>query len=523
LTILGATGLSFVLCAILTPLVRRLAIRWGIVDRPDGVRKLHAQPIPLGGGVAIVAACLLTLGTLMVLPNTWQDELHHDWWYMLGLALAIGIICGVGLIDDRYNLRGRQKLAGQMLAILVMIGSGLVIQKFSIFDYTVDLGMLAIPFTIFWLLGAVNALNLIDGVDGLATSIGLVFSIALAAMAFATGHEFDALLAMTLGGALAGFLIYNFPPARIFLGDSGSMVIGLTLGVMAIRSSLKGPATVALAAPTAVWAVLIFDVSMAIVRRKLTGRSLYTTDRGHLHHSLLRKGLSGPRIVIWVGLLCAICGAGALASICYHNDLLAIVSAMTVISALVLTRFFGYSEVSLLVRSLRSFVGSFLRFPSRRQSDPEPICSRLQGDREWHLLWEPMTEYAEVHDLCMVQLNVNLPALHEEYHAVWKRKHGSEHDQMWHATLPLVANGQSIGRLRLAGLASSTAAMSDHLAALVAGLKPFEEELFAKAGLSRAPRIAAEVHAPHRPPADSAAAETAAALKLGIVGQTAGE
>lgn len=498
-------------------------MRCGIVDRPDGIRKLHAQPIPLGGGVAIVAACLLTLGALMVFPNTWRDELHHDWSYMLGFALATGIICTVGLIDDRYNLRGRQKLAGQLLAIAVMVASGLIIQKFSIFEYTVDLGMLAIPFTVFWLLGAVNALNLIDGVDGLATSIGLVFSIALAAMAFATGHEFDALLAMTLGGALAGFLIYNFPPARIFLGDSGSMVIGLTLGAMAIRSSLKGPATVALAAPTAVWAVLIFDVSMAIVRRKLTGRSLYTTDRGHLHHTLLRKGMSGPRIVIWVGLLCAICGAGALASICYHNDFLAIASALTVISALVLTRFFGYSEVSLLVRSVRSFVGSLVRFPSQKQSDPEAICSRLQGDREWHLLWDQITEYADLHDLCMVQLNVNLPALHEEYHAVWKRKHDGEHDQMWHATLPLVAAGQSIGRLRLAGLADSHEPMSDHLAALVAGLKPFEEELFAKAGMTRPPQVAADVHAPHRPAPDSAAAETAAALKLGIVGQSVSE
>lgn len=518
MTILGATGLSFVLCAILTPVIRRLAIRWGIVDRPDGIRKLHAQPVPLGGGLALMAACLLTLGALMILPNTWQDELRADGLYLLGFALSTGIICGVGLIDDRFNLRGRQKLAGQLLAIAVLVGSGLVIRKFSIFEYTVDLGMLAIPFTVFWLLGAVNALNLIDGVDGLATSIGLVFSVALAAMAFATGHEFDALLAMTLGGALAGFLIYNFPPARIFLGDSGSMVIGLTLGAMAIRSSLKGPATVALAAPTAVWAVLIFDVSMAIVRRKLTGRSLYTTDRGHLHHTLLRRGVSGPRIVIWVGLLCAICGAGALASICYQNDMLAIASALTVISALVLTRFFGYSEVSLLVRSMRSFAGSMLRFPSQKAHEPEPICSRLQGDREWHLLWDQITEYADQHDLCMVQLNVNLPALHEDYHAVWKRKHGGEQDQMWHATLPLVAAGQTIGRLRLTGLAKSHIPMCDHLAALVSGLKPFEEELFAKAGLTRSTHPAADVHAPRHSPA-----ETAARLKLGIVGQPAGE
>lgn len=500
-----AAGSAFVLSSILTPIVRRIAISSGMVDHPDGIRKLHAQPIPLGGGVAIIAAYFATLVGLAVFPNEWQDRLLGETPYLIGFVLSASIICAVGLIDDRYNLRGRQKLAGQVVAITVIIASGLVIRKFMIFDYSIELGVLAIPFTAFWLLGAVNALNLIDGVDGLATSIGVVFSVALGAMAYWTGHEFDAVLALALAGSLAGFLIYNFPPARIFLGDSGSMVIGLVLGVLAIRSSLKAPATVALAAPTAVWTVLIFDVSMAIVRRKLTGRSLYTTDRGHLHHTLLRKGVSGTRIVVWVGVLCMICGAGAFASVCYQNDLLAIVSALAVIGALVLTRFFGYSEVSLLVRSFRSFVGSLLRIPSRHRSVSDPICSRLQGDREWHLLWNRLTEYAEQHDLCLVQLNVNLPALHEEYHAVWKRKHGLEQDQMWHATLPLVAGHQSIGRLRIAGVANDSTSMSEWLASLIAGLKPFEEEVLEKAGFEEPASAVVEIHTPHGRTAESAA------------------
>lgn len=497
-SLLVAPVCAFLLSVLLTPVVRRMAIRGGIVDHPDGVRKLHSEPIPLGGGVAIVLAYLLTLIGLEVIPNVWQNRLTGEAHYLIGLVLSTTLICALGLIDDRFNLRGRQKLAGQLMATGVIIASGLVIRRFTIFDFAVDLGILAIPFTAFWLLGAINALNLIDGVDGLATSIGVVFSLALGSMAFATGHEFDALLALTLAGSLAGFLIFNFPPARIFLGDSGSMVIGLVLGVLAIRASLKGPATVALAAPTAVWTVLIFDVSMAIVRRKLTGRSLYTTDRGHLHHTLLRKGVSGTRIVIWVGFLCAICGAGALASVCYQNDLLAILSAVAVIGALVLTRFFGYSEVSLLVRSFRSFAGSLLRFSNRTRNDSQPICSRIQGDREWHVLWNRITEYAEQHDLCMVQLNVNLPALHEEYHAVWKRKHGSEQDQMWHTTLPLMAGHQSIGRLRLAGLANPAVSMSEWLAELVAGLKPFEEEVLEKAGFRESPVTVVDVNAPHR-------------------------
>jgi len=477
-TLIAVTGIAFLASALLTPLVRLLAVRLGIVDRPDGIRKLQKVAIPLGGGIAIFLAFAITMIGLFLWPNPWRQELVSHWNYYVGLLASAGCICLVGLLDDRVNLRGRQKLIGQIVAIGILISSGLVIRRFMIFEWGFDLGILSIPFTAFWMLGAINALNLIDGVDGLATSIGLVFSLALGTMAFMTGHPADALVALALAGSLGGFLLYNFPPAKMYLGDAGSMLIGLVLGALAIRSSLKGPATVALAAPTAVWAVLIFDVSMAIVRRKLTGRSVYTTDRGHLHHTLLQRGFSGARIVVWVGMLCAFCAAGALASIVYQNDFLAIGRAVAVMSTLVLTRFFGHSECALLVRSIKSFFVSLLRLPAGGQRNEEPFSSRLQGDREWDALWERLTEYAERFDLCMVQLNVNLPALHEEYHAVWKRRHGAEPEQMWHATLPLVSSdGQALGRLRLAGLAESDGSLSRWMSELIEGLRPFEEQV----------------------------------------------
>lgn len=477
-TLLAVTAFAFLASAIFTPLVRSLAFQMGMVDRPDGVRKLQKEAIPLGGGVAIFLAFTATVVGLATIPNPWQSELLTNWHYYAGLLGSTACICVIGLLDDWISLRGRQKLIGQVIAIGILISSDLVIQKFRIFEETLELGMLSVPFTAFWLLGAINALNLIDGVDGLATSIGLVFSLALATMAYLTGHQVDALIALALAGSLGGFLLFNFPPAKIYLGDAGSMLIGLVVGALAIRSSLKGPATVALAAPTAVWAVLIFDVSMAIVRRKLTGRSVYTTDRGHLHHTLLQRGFSGTRIVVWVGLLCAFCSAGALASIIYQNDFLAVGGAVAVVSTLVLTRFFGHSECALIVRSTKSFLFSMLRLPAGGERKQEPFSSRLQGDREWDALWERLTEYAERYDLCMVQLNVNLPALHEEYHAVWKRKHGAELDQMWHATLPLVnENGHAIGRLRLAGLAESGVSLSQWMSELVRGLQSFEQQV----------------------------------------------
>ncbi len=486
-TLIAVTGFAFLTSVLLTRVVRRLAFMVGMVDAPDGVRKLHRGPIPVGGGVAILLSLASTIAVLLMLPNAWRETLRQQSGYLGGFLLAATVICLVGLLDDRFKLRGRQKLMGQVAAIAILLASGFVIEKFTIFDWRFDLGPLAIPFTAFWMLGAINALNLIDGVDGLATSIGCIFSIALGAMAFTTGHEVDALLALTLAGSLCGFLVYNFPPAKMFLGDCGSMLIGLVLGALAIRSSLKGPATVALAAPTAVWTVLIFDVSMAIVRRKLTGRSLYTTDRGHLHHLLQQRGMSGIRIVVWVGLLCALCSAGALASVCYQNDLLAIVSALAVVGTLVLTRFFGHTEVSLMFHSLRNFLRSLLRFHRRDQVSHDHVTSRLQGNREWESLWKILVDFAEVHDLSMIQLNVNLPALHEEYHAVWKRKHSGEPDHLWHTTMPLMANGQSVGRLRLAGLPPADGSVCTWMIDLMEGLRTFEK------------RIVETVEAPSRP------------------------
>src|SRR5262249_14448388 len=205
-------------------------------------------------------------------------------------------------------------------AVTIVISSGLVVERVRLFHYHLEFGLLAIPFTIFWLLGAINALNLIDGMDGLLTSVGLIISAAIAVMAAYQGHWMAACMAVALAGALLGFLVYNFPPARMFLGDSGSMLIGLVIGVLALQSSLKGPATVALTAPAAILAIPIFDTAAAILRRKLTGRSIYTTDRGHLHHCLLGRGLSTRVVLLCISSFCLLTGLGALASLAWGNE-----------------------------------------------------------------------------------------------------------------------------------------------------------------------------------------------------------
>jgi len=346
-TLVLATVISCSSALLITPIIRALALRWHLVDAPDGFRKLHGRSVPLGGGLSVALAMGMTAALAYGMRAEWAVRLVGDPGVFAGAAAGALLICLVGLIDDRCHLRGRQKLVGQVAAASLVVFGGTTIREISFFGAEIDLGLLAVPFTVLWLLGAVNSLNLIDGIDGLATTVGSILSIAVGLMALLTGHFGEAAVALVLAGALLGFLPYNWPPAKMFLGDAGSMFIGLCLGILAIRSSLKTATTAALVAPMAIWAVPLFDVAMAIVRRKLTGQSIYTTDRGHLHHVLQRHGLGGVATVLVIAGLCLACGLGALASVFWQSELTAAIVCVVVLTVLVATRSFGHSECRL--------------------------------------------------------------------------------------------------------------------------------------------------------------------------------
>jgi UDP-GlcNAc:undecaprenyl-phosphate GlcNAc-1-phosphate transferase len=450
LALLPILVISFGLCLVLTRVVRALAPRWGLVDRPDGRRKLHGRAIPVAGGLAIHFSAAATLALLLLLSEPVRQWCLQQGQKLLGLSLGAAIICTVGVLDDLGLLRGRHKLLGQLLAVSVVMCFGVVVRFVHLFGWEIDLGLLSVPFTMFLLLGAVNSLNLLDGMDGLLTSVGLILCLAMAAMAIGGEHWAAACVAVALAGALLGFLPYNFPPATIFLGDCGSMLIGLVIGVLAIQTSLKAPATVALAAPTALLTVPIFDTLAAIVRRKLTGRSIYNTDRDHLHHCLLRRGWSNSRALLVVACFCLITVAGVFASLVFKNELLAVVSGLAVVGILVSCRVFGHAEASLLLSRLRGVVGSF----GHGRPDPEGRGSavRLHGSADWNEAWVQIVNRGPEFGLVMVRLDVNAPALGEGYHARWDGPvHESEEAAVWRAEVPLAAQGRCIGRLEVAG------------------------------------------------------------------------
>ncbi len=457
----------------LTPRVIAISRRVGLMDAPDGHRKLQARSVPLGGGLVLFLSFVVGIVALLVIPHEYRNVMLGQWKFLAGLSAAGLVICAVGLLDDFYGLRGRQKFLGQILAVSVLLPFDIVIHKVVLFGVTFELGLLALPITYFWLLGAINALNLIDGADGLASTMGAVVCLALCVLAWITNHQPEAILAMVFLGSLLGFLVFNLPPAKIFLGDAGSMLIGLVLAALAIRGSLKAPATVALAAPLAIWGILILDTSMAILRRKLTGRSLYTTDRGHMHHVLQNRGVVGARMVAWMGILCGISCGAALLSVTIQNEIVAIGTIAAITLALVLTRVFGHSEVALLARKARSFVSTLIPHPDRKRGESIPFSSRLQGHRDWDSHWNELRDFAQRFDLLSVQLDINIPSLHEEYHASWTRRRVVSEIHTWRVGIPLTSLTQVLGRVQLVGENSDTSAFLA-VADLCEGLKQFE-------------------------------------------------
>ncbi len=362
--------LTFAASLALTVLVRATALRWGIVNRPDGRRKLHHGVKPVGGGVAVYFSMIFGLLVVNYLNDgSWKNP----WELSLVVILAGGVVCLFGLIDDIYRLNARLKLAMQICAVLPIALAGYSIDKVVAFGYRIELGPLAIPITVLWLIGCINALNLIDGMDGLASVVGLSTAAMMGLIAASEGRTHVSIIALVLSGALAGFLVLNRPPASIFLGDSGSMVIGLVVGLLGMQGSLKTSATLSITAPAVVMTLPMFDIVAAVIRRELTGRRFYSPDHEHIHHLLLARGLTPWQVLCIVGALCLTTGAAATAATIFRKDALAWITALVLVMLLIRMRLFGHREFSLLRDVVLKQFFNLARFLSRSGRSGESI------------------------------------------------------------------------------------------------------------------------------------------------------
>ena len=284
-TFLTALAVTF----ILTPAVKHLAVKIGAVDRPDA-RKVHHGLIPRLGGLAIYAGFMISVITTV--GFTYE---------MTGIMIGATFLVLVGIADDIVSLPAKVKLLGQILSASVLV---------VFFNVNIDwvnipyVGMItfppiiSIPLTIFWIIGFINTVNLIDGLDGLAAGIATIASIAVALLAFQMGQWVSAAAMVAMSGACLAFLQYNFNPAKIFMGDTGSMFLGYLIGAVSVMGSMKTAAIAVLVVPIIALAVPIVDTLLAIIRRRQSGVPIFSPDKNHLHHRLLAKGLSQKQVVL---------------------------------------------------------------------------------------------------------------------------------------------------------------------------------------------------------------------------------
>lgn len=279
--------LSLLISLLLTPPIKRFAQLMGSLDYPSP-RRINEEPVPNMGGLAIYLAFLLSLLFFLEITKP-----------LLGLLLGSTLILLVGLLDDMRGLSPKGKLLGQLIGAFIAVLYGVridfITNPLGGFIYT---GNLAIPFSMLWIVGITNTINLIDGLDGLASGVGSIASLTLFAVALKEGQPTIAILAITLSGSSFGFLPYNFHPAKIFMGDTGAMFLGYVLACISILGALKTTAAVTLAIPVLALGVPIFDTVFAIVRRHQNGQPIFQGDQGHLHHRLLDLGLSQKKAVL---------------------------------------------------------------------------------------------------------------------------------------------------------------------------------------------------------------------------------
>ncbi len=298
--------LSGAISFIATPFVRKLAFKVGAVDIPKDDRRVHKEPMPLIGGLAIFLSVIISM--LIFLP------LNRE---IFSIILGSTIVVMGGIIDDLRDLRPRYKFIFQIVGgLIVIIGGGVKIayitNPFSASTSLLSLRWLSLPISLFWIVGITNTLNWIDGLDGLSAGVAMISSVTLMIVAARFGYTNVIILSAVIAGACLGFLPFNFNPAKIFMGDTGSLFLGFMLAAITIEGVMKSVATIAIIAPILILSVPIFDTTFAIFRRMINGQPIAAADKGHLHHRLLNRGLSQKKAVLLLYGLSASYGAIAI-------------------------------------------------------------------------------------------------------------------------------------------------------------------------------------------------------------------
>ncbi|MBR6558000.1 MAG: undecaprenyl/decaprenyl-phosphate alpha-N-acetylglucosaminyl 1-phosphate transferase [Clostridia bacterium] len=319
-------GIAAVLCSgllafTLTPIVRVLAYKIDAIDVPRDNRRMHKKPTPRIGGLAIFIAFLLTTIVFCPINST-----------MITIWAGGGLLVLIGVLDDRRSINPWLKLLVQFAAAVIAVFQDVVIRHINFFGIHIELGHLAIPITILWIVGLTNAINLIDGLDGLACGVSAICSISLFTVTLLFAEPQYALVTAIVAGSCLGFLPFNANPAKIFMGDTGALFLGYAFSILSISGIFKLHAVLSFIIPLSIFGLPLFDTILAFTRRIIHGKSPFSADRGHLHHKLIDIGFGHKQSV---RILYAICGILGISAILFTDENLSKAGFMIIVTLII--------------------------------------------------------------------------------------------------------------------------------------------------------------------------------------------
>lgn len=341
-------GLSAAALALaVTPIIRALGARLGVVDEPGG-RRAHQGRVPRLGGLAVLCAVLGALSLAALGRVAVFEVLEVHGWHLGWLVAGTLTVVAIGTIDDVCGLRPLLKLTVQTMAGVMAVAGGYGFSAITnpVTGGYIDLGAFGAPATVLWVVGITNAFNLIDGLDGLAAGVALITSATLFVVSLSEGRADAALVAITLAGALAGFLYFNFHPASIFLGDAGSLLLGYLLAVLSIQSLHKGATAVVILVPILALGFPILDTLVTLVRRLVVAgvAAVFRADQEHIHHRLLTSGMTHRRAVLLLYAVCVAFSVLAFLAVAVRGAGNAVLVALVTIGSCIAIRKLGYGK-----------------------------------------------------------------------------------------------------------------------------------------------------------------------------------
>jgi len=327
---------SCLLTLLLTPSLREAAIENGILDHPNE-RKIHKNAVPRVGGIAIIISFFSSIALGYVL---FRPQLSESMTYLAGLCISTVIISITGIWDDLWTLNAREKLVGQITAALILIPFGFVIRSLNLpFVGTISIGwQIGIPLTVFWVVGIMNTINFIDGMDGLAAGVAVTIATALFIVSVINHQILMAVICLIVAGSALGFLRYNFHPASIFMGDCGAMFIGLALAAVSIKIVFQSPSTTVNSfVPVLIFGLPIADTTWAIIRRLRKWESPFHADSFHTHHRLIALGFTQKRVAIILYIASLVCESAGLIIALTNNGTLAVILTASILTAILIS------------------------------------------------------------------------------------------------------------------------------------------------------------------------------------------